>query len=59
MRVDAHVEPDGAVEAGALLEEDVLELVAEGLGVFIGREVGVLDAPVGDRIGDAVDHLVD
>ena len=26
MRVDADVEPDGAVEAGALLEEDVLEL---------------------------------
>ena len=59
VRVDAHVEPDGAVEGGALLEEDVLELVAEGLGVLIGREVGVLDPPVGDRVGDAVDHLLD
>ncbi len=58
MRVDADVEPDGAVEGGALLEEDVLQLVAERLGVLIGREVGVLDAPVGDRVRDAVDHLL-
>ena len=57
--VDADVEPDGAVEAGALLEQDVLQLVAERLGVLIGREVGVLDAPVRDRVGDAVDHLLD
>ncbi len=59
MGVDADVEPHRRVEAGALLEEDVLQLVAERIGVFIGGEVGVLDAPVGDRVRHAVDHLLD
>ncbi len=56
--VDPHVEPDRAVEGGALLEEDVGQLVVEGGLVLIGREVAVLVAPAADGVGHPPDHLL-
>ena len=53
----ADVEPHRRVERRALVHEDVLELVAEGLGLLLVDEVAVLGAPVGDRVGDPVDDL--
>ena len=53
----ADVEPHRRVERGALVHEDVLQLVAERLGLLVVDEVAVADAPVGDRVGDAVDDL--
>ena len=57
--LEADVEPDGRVEGGLLVEEDVGELGLEGVGVLIGGEVAALAAPAGDRAGDAADHLAD
>ncbi len=59
MGVDPHVEPDGAVERRALLEQDVGQLGVEGVGVGIGREVAVGPAPAGDGVGHPADHLLD
>ena len=53
----ADVEPHRRVERGALVHEHVLELVAECLRFSVVDEVPVADAPVGDRVDDAVDHL--
>ena len=53
----ADVEPHGRVERGALVHQDVLELVAERLGLVVVDEVAVADSPVGDRVGDPVDDL--
>ena len=53
----ADVEPHRRVEGRALVHEDVLELVAERVGLLVVDEVAVLGAPVGDRVGDPVDHL--
>ena len=47
----------GELNGGALVHEDVLQLVAERLGFALVDEVAVADAPVGDRVGDAVDDL--
>ena len=43
--VASHVEPDGRVEGGLLLHEDVRQLVVEGGGVFGGAEVSALAMP--------------
>ena len=56
--LEADVEPDGAVEGGLLVEQDVGELHLEGVGVLVGGEVAALAAPAGDRAGDAADHLL-
>ena len=40
-----HVEPDGAVERRLLVDEQVLELVAERLQIVFGREVLLLARP--------------
>ena len=53
----ADVEPHRRVERGALVHEDVLELVAERGGLVVVDEVAVADAPVGDRVDDPVDDL--
>ncbi len=55
--LDADVEPHRAVERGALRDEDVLQLVAEGLGLVLVGEVVALAAPLDDRVDDPVDHL--
>ena len=57
--LEAHVEPDRRVEGRHLVEQDVGELVLEGLGVVVGGEVAALAAPAGDRAGHAADHLLD
>ena len=51
---DPDVEPHRGVEGGLLVDDEVLELVAEGLGLVVVDEVAVLDAPG----GDGVDHPV-
>ena len=53
----ADVEPHRRVERGALGDEEVLQLVAEGGALLLVDEVAVLHAPRRDRVGDAVDHL--
>ena len=57
--LDAHVEPDRAVERGALVQDDLLQLVMEDVGVFFGREVSLGPPPAGDRVRHAVDHVLD
>ncbi len=57
--VAADVEPDGRVEGGLLVEEQVAELGEEDLGVVGGGEVAVADAPVADGFGDAGDEGAD
>ena len=56
---EADVEPDRRVEGRHLVEQDVGELVLEGLGVLVGREVAALTTPAGDRARHAADHLLD
>ena len=53
----ADVEPDRRVEGGLLGDEEVLQLVAEGVGLGVVHEVAVRHAPGGDGVGDPVDHL--
>jgi hypothetical protein len=53
------VEPDGRVERRHLVQEDVRQLGLEGVAVLDGGEVATLATPVGDRAGDAADHLLD
>ena len=57
--LEADVEPDRRVEGRLLVEQDRGQLGLEGVGVLVGGEVAALAAPVGDRAGDAADHLFD
>ena len=57
--IAADVEPDGRVEGDLLLDEEVGEVVVEGVGVLIGGEVAALLAPAGDGLGDAADEGAD
>ena len=57
--LEADVEPHRRVEGGHLVQQDVGELRLEGVAVLGGGEVAALAAPVGDRAGDAADHLLD
>ena len=57
--LDADVEPDRRVEAGVLVEKDVLELGVEGLGVLLVGEVAVAAPPAGDGVDHAADELAD
>ena len=47
----------GRVERRHLVQQDVGQLGLEGVGVGVGREVAALPSPLGDRAGDAADHL--
>ena len=53
------VEPDRRVERRDLVQQDVRQLGLERVAVLDRREVAALAAPVGDRAGDARDHLLD
>ena len=55
--VEPEVEPNGGVERAALIDQQPLELLVEDLGLLFVFEIAVLDAPLGDRAGDAVDDL--
>ena len=57
--VQAHIEPDGAVERTVLVGAEPRELVVESLPVLLCREVILLDAPVGNRARHAVDELLE
>ena len=57
--IAADVEPDGRVEGGLLVDEQVGELGEEDVGVFLGGEVAVAHAPVADGLGDAGDEVAD
>ncbi len=58
-RLEAAVEPDGTVERGLLIDEDVLQVVAERLEILVARKISVRARPVGDRGHDASDELLD
>ena len=53
------VEPDRAVERRLLVDQDVLEVLAERLQILVGREVPVRLRPHRDRVDDAADELLD
>ena len=57
--LEADVEPDGRVERGVLVDEEMLELVGEGLEVVFAGEVLLPARPGRDRVDDAADELVD
>ena len=57
--IAADVEPDGRVEGDLLLDKEVGEVVAKGVGIFLGGEVAALLAPVGDGLGHAADEGAD
>src|SRR4029079_7098099 len=53
------VEPYRAVERRLLIHQEVLQIVAEGLQVLVGREVFVRPGPRGNRVDDPADELLD
>ncbi len=53
----ADVEPHRAVEGRLLRDEEVLQLGVVGVRLALVDEVAALEAPLGDRVGHAVDHL--
>ena len=55
----ADVEPHRRVERRPLVEQEVLQLVAEGVGLGLVGEVAVAHAPVGDGVGHPVDDLAE
>src|ERR687888_840476 len=57
--LEAYVEPDRRVEGGVLVDEQRLELGAEGVGLLVAREVAAVATPRDDRVGDARDHVLD
>ena len=57
--VAAYVEPDGRVEGGLLVDEEMGELGEEDVGVFLRGEVAVAHAPVADGLGYAGDEVAD
>src|SRR6185436_6428818 len=57
--LEAAVEPDRAVERRLLVDEDVLEIVAERLQIVVAGEVLVGARPRRDRVDDAADELLD
>ncbi len=59
MLLEADVEPDRAVEGGLLIDEQMLQVVAERLLVIFALEVLLLDRPAGDGVDDASDQLLD
>src|SRR5205085_3719827 len=57
--LEAAVEPDGAVERRLLIDEQVLQLVAECLERLGRREVVLVLRPLRDGVDDATDQLLD
>ncbi len=57
--VEADVEPDRRVEGTVLVHAEPGEIAVEVFAVLLRFKVAVLDAPVGDRAGDAVHELLD
>ena len=55
--LDADVEPHRRVEGRLLVDDEVLELVVEDLGLLVVDEVAVLDPPGRQRVGHPVGHL--
>ena len=53
----ADVEPHRRVERRLLVDDEVLELVVEDLGLLVVDEVAVLDPPRRQRVGHPVGHL--
>ena len=58
-RGGADVKPDRGVEAEDLVDQGVLELVIEDLGVLLGREIAVLAPGLGVHADDAVHELLE
>src|SRR4029453_19224617 len=57
--LETDVEPDGTVERGFLIDEKVLQIVAECLEIVFAREVPLRAGPGRDRVHDAADQLLD
>ena len=55
----ADVEPHRRVEGRPLVDDEVLQLVVEDLGLLVVDEVAVLDAPGGQGVGHPVGHLLE
>ena len=53
------VEPHRRVERCTLGDDDELQFCAERFGLFVGDEVAVTDAPVGDRVGNTIGDLLE
>ena len=56
---EAAVEPHRAVERALLVDQEVLELVGEGLQIGVGPEVVLPPGPLGDGLDHASDQLLD
>ena len=59
MLLEADVEPHRAVERGLLIDEQVLQVVAERQQVVFAREVVLPARPGRDGVDDAADQLLD
>src|SRR5207247_10592436 len=57
LRLDAHVEPDRAVEGGLLVEEEMGQLVGERRPIARRGEVALRLAPLADGAHHAADQL--
>ncbi len=55
--VQAGVEPLRGVGGNTLGGEHIGKLVAEGEGIFFGREIFALPAPIGPGAGQAIENL--
>src|SRR4029079_3899886 len=58
-RFEPAVEPHRAVERSLLVDEQVLQVVAERLKVVLRREVLLLARPARNRVHHAADQLLD
>ena len=56
--LEAAVEPHRTVERPLLIDEQMLQVVAEGLQVVLRREVLFLAGPLGDGVDHAPDELL-
>ena len=59
LMVQSDVEPDGRIERAVLMQAHPGQVAIEILAVLARLEIAVGDAPVGNRAGDAVNHLPD
>ena len=59
MLLEADVEPDRGVEGGLLVDQQVLQVVAECLQVVLAGEVVLPARPLGNRVHDPANELFD
>ena len=57
--MQSHIEPDRTVECSVLVDANVSQLAVKIFRVIGGCKITVLQSPVGDGAGDAVNQLAD